>query len=63
MSWTKPVEFVISFVEVQGGALFAFTDPVSGATAENCRIAGESFDAGMTGEMAAKIAIVIEEYA
>jgi hypothetical protein len=42
---------VIAFVEAQGSATFAFTDPVTGAQAATCVISGEQFDSMMTGEM------------
>ena len=54
---------VISFVEQQGGSVFAFTDPLTGNTASNCIIQGEQFDAGMTQEMSGQTTIVIEEVA
>lgn len=54
---------VIAFVEAQGSAVFAFIDPVSGATSSNCVISGEQFDATMTGEMMGQTAVLIEEIA
>ena len=39
---------MIAFVEQQGSAPFAFTDPVTGAIAAKCVISGEQFDATMT---------------
>jgi hypothetical protein len=54
---------VIAFVEQQGSATFAFTDPVTGAEAATCAIAGEQFDAVMKGEMSGQTTIEIEEIA
>jgi hypothetical protein len=54
---------VIAFVEAQGSAVFAFTDPVSGTTASNCVISGEQFDAAMTSEAMGKTTVLIEEIA
>lgn len=54
---------VISFVEAEGGELFTYVDPTTGASVANCRIAGEAFGASMAREMAAKASIVIEEVA
>jgi hypothetical protein len=54
---------VIAFVEALGSAVFAFTDPVSGATAARCVISGEQFDATMTKEMIGQTTVVIEEVA
>jgi len=54
---------VIAFVEAQGSAVFAFTDPVSGNTAANCVISGEQFAATMKNEMSGQTAVVIEEIA
>jgi hypothetical protein len=54
---------VIAFAERQGIAPFAFTDPVTGATANACIIAGQTFDAGMTDEMTAQTTLLIEEIA
>ena len=54
---------VIVFVEQQGSAPFAFTDPVTGAVASMCILAGGSFDAGMSDEMKAQTTVQIEEIA
>jgi phage-related protein len=54
---------VIAFVEQQGSATFAFTDPVTGTVSATCAIAGEQFDAVMTGEMSGQAMIEIEEIA
>jgi phage-related protein len=54
---------VNAFVEQQGTATFAFTDPVSGDTVSPCILGTRSFDAGMTDEMNAEATIVIEEIA
>ena len=52
---------VIAFVEQQGSATFAFTDPVTGVSAAKCVIAGDSFDATATGEMRGQATLSIEE--
>ena len=54
---------VISFVEQQEGAVFAFTDPVTGNVAETCVIQGDQFNAAMTREFDGQTTIVIEEVA
>lgn len=54
---------VISFVEQQGGAVFEFTDPVSGDTAAKCVIGGQRFNATMTREFDGQATILIEEVA
>lgn len=54
---------VIAFVEQQGSAPFAFTDPVTGESAATCILAGQSFDAGMTDEMKAQATVSIQEIA
>jgi hypothetical protein len=54
---------VIAFVEQQGSAVFAFTDPVTGDTVTTCAISGEQFDAIMTSEMSGQTTVVIQEIA
>ena len=54
---------VIAFVEQQGSAVFAFTDPVSAHTAATCVISGQQFDATMNREMSGQTTVVIEEIA
>jgi hypothetical protein len=54
---------LIAFVEQQGSATFAFTDPATGAQAATCVISGRQFDAVMKGEMSGHAAIGIEEIA
>jgi hypothetical protein len=54
---------VIAFVEQQGSAPFAFTDPTTGAVASTCVISGQKFDATMTREIDGQTTIVIEEIA
>jgi hypothetical protein len=54
---------LIAFVEQQGSATFAFTDPVTGAEAATCAIAGEQFDAIMKAEMSGQTTVEIEEIA
>ena len=54
---------VIAFVEQQGGAPFAFTDPTTGTIASTCVISGSRFDATLTQEMNGKTTVVIEEIA
>ena len=54
---------LIAFVELQGGATFAFTDPLTGDSVANCIISGQSFAAGMTEEMNAQATVLIEEVA
>jgi len=54
---------VIAFVEQQGSAAFAFTDPLTGANAATCMISGQQFDATMSREMNGQTTVVIEEIA
>jgi hypothetical protein len=54
---------VIAFVEQQGSAPFAFTDPTTGTVASTCVISGSQFDATMTREMSGQTTVVIEEIA
>jgi hypothetical protein len=54
---------LIVFVEQQGGATFAFTDPVTGDNVATCIISGQSFAGGMTDEMNAQATVLIEEIA
>src|SRR5580704_12532526 len=42
---------VISFIEQQGSAVFAFTDPMTGEIASTCVISGAQFGASMKNEM------------
>jgi hypothetical protein len=52
---------LIAFVEQQGSATFAFTDPLTGDNAATCVIHGEQFDAAMNREMSGQATVVIEE--
>ena|ERR1035438_3581429 len=52
---------VISFVEQQGSATFAFTDPVTGSNVATCIISGDQFDATMNREMSGQTTVIIEE--
>jgi hypothetical protein len=52
---------VIAFVEQQGSAPFAFTDPTTGSVAAKCVISGGQFDATLTREMNGQTTVVIEE--
>lgn len=54
---------VSAFVEEQGSAPFAFTDPATGAVASNCVISGEQFDVTLKGERKGQTTVVIEEIA
>ena len=54
---------VISFVEQQGSAVFAFTDPVTGDNVATCTISGQQFDATMNGEWSGQTTVVIAEVA
>ena len=54
---------VIAFVEQQGAAPFAFTDPATGAVASKCVIAGNQMDVTMTREMSGQTTVIIEEIA
>jgi len=54
---------LIAFVEQQGGATFAFTDPLTGDNVANCMISGQAFTASMTDEMNAQATVSIEEFA
>jgi hypothetical protein len=52
---------VIAFVEQQGSAIFAFTDPLTNVNVATCVIAGEQFDVTMNREMSGQTTVVIEE--
>src|SRR5580658_10076854 len=54
---------VIAFVEQQGSAVFAFTDPATGDNVASCVISGQQFDATMSGEWSGQTTVVIEEVA
>jgi hypothetical protein len=54
---------VIAFVEQQGGAVFAFTDPLTGDNVATCVVSGQQFDATMSREMSGQTTVVIEEIA
>lgn len=54
---------VIAFVEQQGDAPFAFTDPATGDIVANCVISGQQMDATMTREMSGQTTVIIEEIA
>lgn len=54
---------VIAFVEQQGSAVFAFTDPLTGNTVLNCVLAGEKSDATVKRDMTGKTTVMIEEIA
>jgi hypothetical protein len=54
---------VISFIEQQGSAVFAFTDPATGEIASTCVISGQQFGASMKNEMNGQTTVVIEEIA
>ena len=54
---------VIAFVEQQGSAPFAFTDPATGAIAATCVISGERLDVTMKSEMSGQTTVTIEEIA
>lgn len=54
---------VIAFVEQQGSAPFAFSDPATGAMVANCVISGEQLDVTLKDEMKGQTTIVIEEIA
>ena len=54
---------VIAFVEQQGSAVFAFTDPVTGDNVTTCMISGQQFDATLSGEWSGYTTVVIEEVA
>lgn len=53
---------VIAFIEQQGSATFAFTDPLTGENA-TCAISSAQFDATMIREMSGQTTVVIEEIA
>jgi hypothetical protein len=57
------VSALIAFVEEQGSAPFAFTDPVTGNQAASCVIAGNQYEAVMKAEMNGQTTIRIEEIA
>src|SRR5580658_5393797 len=69
--WTLKLELldeeelgaVISFVEQQTSATFAFTDPVTGDNVATCIISGEQFDATLNRDMSGQTTVVIEEIA
>lgn len=52
---------LIGFAEAQGGAPFAYVDPLTGTTAARCVISGDKFAAAMTGELDGQAQLVIEE--
>jgi hypothetical protein len=52
---------VIAFVELQGSAPFAFTDPTTGTVASTCVISGTQLDTTLTYEMDGTTTVVIEE--
>jgi hypothetical protein len=52
---------VIAFVDGQGSDVFAFVDPVTGATVDTCVLSGDPFKASMTDEMHGRASLVIEE--
>jgi hypothetical protein len=54
---------VIAFVEQQGSAVFAFTDPITGENAATCTISGQQFDATMDREWSGQTTVVIQEIA
>lgn len=54
---------VIAFVEQQGSAPFAFTDPATGAVASTCVISGQQLDVTMKGELSGQTTVTIEEIA
>ena len=59
----QELDAFISFVEVQGGEPFAFTDPATGDVVANCIISGQQADAGMATELSGQTQFVIEETA
>jgi hypothetical protein len=69
--WTVKLELLdeqelgtlIAFVEQQGSALFAFTDPNTGDTFATCAISGERFDATLNRDLSGQTTVVIEEIA
>ena len=54
---------VIAFVEQQGNAPFAFTDPATGAVASTCVISGQQLDVTMKSELSGQTTVTIEEIA
>jgi hypothetical protein len=52
---------VAAFLEQQGTAIFAFTDPVTGDQVASCVISGQSYNAGAADEMNANATVEIEE--
>jgi hypothetical protein len=58
----QELDSFISFVEVQGGDVFTFTDPATGDVVPNCIISGQA-DAGMATEMSGQTQLMIEEVA
>ena len=69
--WTLKLELldeqelsaVIAFVEQQGSAPFAFTDPATGTVVAACVIAGQRLDVTMKSEMSGQTTVTIEELA
>jgi hypothetical protein len=57
----QELDTVISFIDQQEGGSFEFTDPVFGSTVPKCIIAGEVFEATITGEMNGQATVWIEE--
>ena len=59
----RELSAVISFVEQQGSAVFAFTDPITGSSVPNCVLAGEMSEATLKRDMTGETTVVIEEMA
>jgi hypothetical protein len=54
---------VTAFVQQQGSAPFAFTDPATGAVASTCVIAGQQLNVTMKSEMRGQTIVTIQEIA
>jgi hypothetical protein len=52
---------VIAFVERQGSAEFAFTDPLTGTDVPKCVLGGQKFEATVQRDMSGKTTVEIEE--
>lgn len=57
----QELETVIAFVEQQESSPFAFVDPLTGTSAPNCLLAGETFEASVSGEVTGLATLEIEE--
>lgn len=55
------MDAVISFAEAVEGAVFSFTDPVTGSIVPRCIISGGTVNAGMAQDLVGSASLVVEE--